>query len=342
MKYLLSILLALAWMLSDCQPTPVLINTSINNPTVTPNTFFIQEKTSALPVPLNRLKDGCLYYYYQNNWKLLTCNTGSAGATGATGRTGATGLTGSTGSTGVTGATGTTGPTGLQGATGITGATGAQGVTGSAGATGSTGPTGETGPNGAQGPTGPTGAAGSTGATGPTGATGATGTFGATGVTGDILYWSATNTTSNLAIGTTGYVLTSSGTLPQWAVVSSTGGGADAWLDYSGTSTIVGWSSFTTQNIMCQQGYKHMRVVFHLEGPSNSTSTTFTICNSVSASSPVIIGWVKYTNNGVAGTTPAQLSMAAGSSTATIQILGVAWSGTGTKRAQGEFFIPTD
>jgi hypothetical protein len=78
-------------------------------------------------------------------------NTGATGETGVTGATGLTGLTGSTGETGSTGATGATGLTGLTGSTGETGSTGATGATGETGLTGASGSSGETGATGLPG-----------------------------------------------------------------------------------------------------------------------------------------------------------------------------------------------
>jgi hypothetical protein len=72
---------------------------------------------------------------------------------------------------------------------------------------------------------------GLTPSTATTGAVTLAGTLGATSggtglstyTTGDIIYASATNTLSKLGIGTNGYVLTSSGTGPQWTAATSIG-----------------------------------------------------------------------------------------------------------------------
>jgi len=72
---------------------------------------------------------------------------------------------------------------------------------------------------------------GLTPSTATTGAVTLAGTLGATSggtglatyTTGDIIYASATNTLSKLGIGTNGYVLTSSGTGPQWTAATSVG-----------------------------------------------------------------------------------------------------------------------
>ena len=72
------------------------------------------------------------------------------------------------------------------------------------------------------------------------------------------------------------------------------------WIDYSATSTIVGWSSFTA-------GYKTIRykvigkivfVEYAIDGTSNSTSTSFTLpFNAVNISR--IIGFSYCVNNGI-------------------------------------------
>lgn len=50
-----------------------------------------------------------------------------------------------------------------------------------------------------------------------------------------------------------------------------------AYVDYGGTSTIVGWSGFTKQNIYYKKIGRTVHVWYDLDGTSNSTSTTFTV-----------------------------------------------------------------
>ena len=50
-----------------------------------------------------------------------------------------------------------------------------------------------------------------------------------------------------------------------------------AWIDYSSTSTIVGWGSFTTKVLKYKKVGTVVFVVYALLGVSNSTSTTFTL-----------------------------------------------------------------
>lgn len=137
-------------------------------------------------------------------WQVnLTGPRGNHGNSGPTGP-GFTGVTGPNSSfTGPTGSTGFTGP----GYTGVTGPTGPTGITGPTGPTGSTGPIGPTGPNSSfTGPTGPSGSL--------------TG-----GTTGAIPYQQAPNSTTFLAAGATGTVLTSTGPnfAPYWNTILPVG-----------------------------------------------------------------------------------------------------------------------
>jgi hypothetical protein len=49
------------------------------------------------------------------------------------------------------------------------------------------------------------------------------------------------------------------------------------WVDYSATSTIVGWSSFTAKKIRYRVVGKLVFVTAQLTGTSNSTTTSFTL-----------------------------------------------------------------
>lgn len=49
------------------------------------------------------------------------------------------------------------------------------------------------------------------------------------------------------------------------------------WIDYSATSTIVGWASFTVKQIFYKQIGKVVHVAVDLEGTSNASGITFTL-----------------------------------------------------------------
>lgn len=68
----------------------------------------------------------------------------------------------------------------------------------------------------------------------------------------------------------------------KWDVVGVSIEGADSlydsgWIDYSATSTIVGWSSLPTKIIKYRVIGKQMFVMVNIQGTSNSTTTTYTL-----------------------------------------------------------------
>lgn len=109
------------------------------------------------------------------------------------------------------------------------------------------------------------------------------------------------------------------------------------WVDYSATSTIVGWSSFTA-------GYKVLKyrvigktvfVMFNFDGTSNSTSTTFTLpFNAITYNEAA----GRFVNNGalIAGYTRIGLN----SNTVTLlsSISSTTWTASGNKSISGQFF----
>lgn len=109
------------------------------------------------------------------------------------------------------------------------------------------------------------------------------------------------------------------------------------WTDYSATSTIVGWSSFTAKIIRYRIIGKQMFIYFNISGTSNSTATTFTLPNnSINANTFFCLA----VDNGA--TSGAGYSFATNASnlidlrkTAT----GGTWTASGTKQAFGQFFI---
>ena len=50
-----------------------------------------------------------------------------------------------------------------------------------------------------------------------------------------------------------------------------------AWTDYASSSTVVGWSSFTTKEIYYKKVGKLVFVIFRIEGASDSTAASFTL-----------------------------------------------------------------
>jgi hypothetical protein len=113
------------------------------------------------------------------------------------------------------------------------------------------------------------------------------------------------------------------------------------WIDYSATSTIVGWSSTTTKIIRYRIIGKQIFVSYFIIGTSNSTSTTFTIPNNCNIISTAFTTYA--TNNGVnQGITYATASAASNVITFYSSLIGAAWTASGSKAIRGNFFIEID
>ncbi len=110
------------------------------------------------------------------------------------------------------------------------------------------------------------------------------------------------------------------------------------WVDYSSTSTIVGWSSFTNKLLSYRILGKQMFVMFSFIGTSNSTTVTFTIPNDAVGTT----GWIVFgyaVNNGAATGAGLIQRISANTIGCYRDSIGTAWTASGTKRISGEFFI---
>ena len=108
------------------------------------------------------------------------------------------------------------------------------------------------------------------------------------------------------------------------------------WIDYSATSTIVGWSSFTTKQLKYKIIGKQIFVYYRFIGTSNSTTVTFTLPNS---SIYLIYHFIRYINNGSVGSALSVGRILTDTVTCWIDISGTnLWTASGTKEITGEFF----
>jgi len=163
-------------------------------------------------------------------------------------------------------------------------------------------------------------------------------------VQGDLLYGSAANTLSRLAkSATANSFLKNSGTSnnPAWSTISSSVlSDVTAWTDYGGTSTYVGFSSFTFQTIRYYIIGKTMWFIFLISGTSNSTSFTFTLpFNSVSTN-PQSRGWCESRDAG----TPTNGGLwNVPQSSNVVQVypspVNLNWTASGTKFGMGQGFV---
>ncbi len=112
-----------------------------------------------------------------------------------------------------------------------------------------------------------------------------------------------------------------------------------AWTDYSGTSTVTGWTSFTTKVIRYKKVGKLVFVEFTLDGTSNATSASFTLPYAT-ASSPATTSFAigLTIDNGSAATTSGRGDMATLTCTLTPNNAGGNWTASGQKLVRGQFF----
>lgn len=140
------------------------------------------------------------------------------------------------------------------------------------------------------------------------------------------------NFVSLTTTGTSGAATLSNGVLnvPNYA---TSGGGA--WVDYSATSTIVGWSSFTTKIIKYRIIGQQLFCIFYLEGTSNSVNTTFTLPNN-SLTFNETAG--RYANNGAVTSGYTRINNASNIITFLSAIGSTTWTASGSKSISGQFF----
>ena len=106
------------------------------------------------------------------------------------------------------------------------------------------------------------------------------------------------------------------------------------WVDYSSTSTVVGWSSLPTRIIKYRVIGKQVFYIVNLSGTSNSTSTSFTLAHTSIRQADVIGYGI---NNGAAVNCLAETPVASSTTTCYSNLAG--WTGSGTKSVWVQFFI---
>lgn len=111
------------------------------------------------------------------------------------------------------------------------------------------------------------------------------------------------------------------------------------WSDYSATSTIVGWSSFTFKEIYTRKIGSMLFVNYRLQGTSNATGVTFTVPYSIDALTYSTSAYI--IDNGSAQTAPGWMISASASATITVykDMSGAAFTDSGTKAVRGQFFV---
>jgi hypothetical protein len=113
------------------------------------------------------------------------------------------------------------------------------------------------------------------------------------------------------------------------------------WVDYSVTSTIVGWGAFTSKVLQYKKIDDMIFVVVYLNGTSNAVNATFTLPDLASISS--ISKCLHCMDNGQWRAVNGVVSLSASSNIATCTLDGDAttWSNANQKSIQGQFFYRT-
>lgn len=136
------------------------------------------------------------------------------------------------------------------------------------------------------------------------------------------------------------------GTLMLWHAITTTTFEVWIWVeetgltDYSATSTIVGWSSFTTKEISTKKIGTNVFVQFRIAGTSNSAAATFTLPYT---NGPLLSGGSCDGLDSTSTIVPAMVQIAASSATITAypSILAGSWTASGTKVIYGQLWYVT-
>ena len=111
------------------------------------------------------------------------------------------------------------------------------------------------------------------------------------------------------------------------------------WTDYRLTSTMVGWSAFTTQSLWYMLDGGKLYSMVYLAGTSNSVNTSFTLPRAVSANWQPIENVILIADNGV-WSYNGLLRITPGSATISVftGVGGAAWTASGTKYVIAQFW----
>lgn len=149
---------------------------------------------------------------------------------------------------------------------------------------------------------------------------------------GDRLILFATSGKTSLAAGVGTAEVEYDASTARWRLVAHNQGD---YIEYGGTSTIVGWSSRTTTVVRYYLLGRQLAVLFDLEGTSNATTSTFTVPYTASIAGQC--GNLQVVNAGAVTTTPGLAQTTASSAVVSTykDYSGAAWSATLGKNATG-------
>jgi hypothetical protein len=109
-----------------------------------------------------------------------------------------------------------------------------------------------------------------------------------------------------------------------------------ALTDYSATSTVTGWSSFTAKQIFYRTTGKVVFVKYRIIGTSDLTTATFTVPYNMAASIDDLLLPVVVRDNGTTQTAPGRLVLSASGNQV---VFGKALNANGGFTASGEKYV---
>ena len=122
-------------------------------------------------------------------------------------------------------------------------------------------------------------------------------------------------------------------------------GSVGSFTNYSETSTVVGWSSFTLKKIYYIKIEHLVFVWFQLAGTSNSTAVNFTLPHSAEDAIGLRMATAGGTDNGTVLTGVQRMTIET-TDTSKLNVYkdgaAAAWTASGTKGANGQFFYAAD
>jgi hypothetical protein len=125
-------------------------------------------------------------------------------------------------------------------------------------------------------------------------------------------------------------------TSSRWRSIGGSGVTETAWTDYSSSSTVTGWSSYTTKRIMYKDIGKTRFVTFLLYGTSNSTAASFTIPTASQANGSVNF-IIRVIDNGTEAAAGVGNLADSASTVDCYKSTLAAWTASGSKLAAGQF-----
>lgn len=116
-----------------------------------------------------------------------------------------------------------------------------------------------------------------------------------------------------------------------------------AWTDYSGTSTVTGWSSYIAKKISYKKIGKLVFVQFNIFGTSNAVTSSFTLPFTSNADIPVWTA-MEVEDNGSFKSAPGSVNLAISDTTVNLYLdfNAGAWTSSGQKCCRGQFWYQTN